>query len=65
MRPELSFGPPDTGPVCITISLEKAHLRALDRWRREQPQRPSRAAALIILAATGLTEPTGTEPGRE
>ena len=45
-----------SGPVMsVTVSLQADQLNALDGWRSQQPNKPSRAAALIILAAKALT----------
>jgi len=46
----------DGAPIMsVTVSLQPDQPSALDGWRRQQAKVPSRAAALIILAARALT----------
>lgn len=39
----------------VTVKLQPAELGAIDAWRQQQDNKPSRADALVQLAAKALT----------
>jgi hypothetical protein len=44
------------------LVMSKSHLRALDEWRRNQPDLPSRSEAIRRLIETGLSKTTTGAP---
>lgn len=55
--------PPETG-LQINVRLQAADLAALDAWRKDQPDLPTRPEALRRLASAALNS-TGDQPGLE
>jgi hypothetical protein len=49
----------------LQLVISKGQVRAIDEWRRKQPDLPSRSAAIRQLIDAGLRkiEPSSTRPG--